>query len=266
MNRHIFVGWHLTCMNPGRTRRSFQDRTSTGTGAGRFEAAKRYALQKEVVVKSSNVILRVAAVAAIAGGVVWPVHADTLTLRSGDFYQGIIQEVDDGEVRMEVNREVVVFDILDVASMNFDTPHLLASGADPAMEHFLSDLESQEVVETFAQMDQAARELEMLVTQVRMYWEAREPIESREAQAWEAARDRFRRPLGRYQELLNDLYFHVLARVDEYNQIAAEADDIYVGVRGIFNVGSPLLPDGMGQLSLRRYVPAGWYDTIYYEG
>lgn len=194
------------------------------------------------------------------------VHADTLILRNGDFYQGIIQEVEGGEVHMEVNRDVLVFDILDVQTMNFDTPHLLATGADPAMEHFLSDLDSQEVVETFAQMDEAAEELQTLITQVRMYWEAREPIEPREEQAWEAARDRFRRPLSRYQELLNDLYFHVLARVDEYNDISAAADDIYVGVRGAFNVGAHLLPDGMDQLSLRSYVPASWYDTIYYDG
>jgi hypothetical protein len=193
-------------------------------------------------------------------------EADTLRLRNGDFFQGIIQKVENGEVEMEVNREVLTFDILNVDAMNFDTPHLIASGADPAMEHFLSDIESQEVVEAFAELDDTADELERLMTQVRMYWEAREPIDSREEQAWEAARDRFRRPLSRYQEILNDLYFHVLARVDEYNAISSEADDIYVGVRGAFNVGSPLLPDGMDQLSLRRYVPASWYDTIYYDG
>lgn len=194
------------------------------------------------------------------------VEADTLQLRNGDFYQGIIQEVSGGQVQMEVSREVLTFDILDVESMKFDTPHLLATGADPAMEHFLSDLESQEVVQTFAELDSTAEELQRLMTQVRMYWEARQPIDAREEQAWEAARDRFRRPMSRYQELLNDLYFHFLARVDEYNSIANDADDIYVGVRGVFNIGAPLLPDGMDQLSLRRYVPTGWYDTIYYEG
>ena len=72
--------------------------------------------------------------------------------------------------------------------------------------------------------------------------------------------------MSRYQELLNDVYFHALARVDEYNVIAEEARDVYVGVKGVFKVGSPLLPDGMGQLPLRKYVLTNWYDTIYFEG
>ena len=37
-------------------------------------------------------------------------------------------------------------------------------------------------------------------------------------------------------------------------------------MKGIFNIGSPLLPDGMDKLSLRKYVPAAWFDTIYFEG
>jgi hypothetical protein len=191
--------------------------------------------------------------------------ADTIVMRNGDTYAGIIEEISGGEVRVEINRELMTFDIRDVESMNFDTPHLLPP-EDEALDHFLSDLESQEIVENFAQMEQTAEELRTLIARVRRSWEAREPIESREVQAWEAARDQFRRPLSLYQELLNDVYFHVLSRVDEYNEITREADDVYVGVSGIFNVGSSLLPDGMDELSLRKYVPAAWFDTIYYEG
>ena len=66
--------------------------------------------------------------------------------------------------------------------------------------------------------------------------------------------------------LLNDLYFHVLARVEEYNAFANEAGDLYVGVKGIFNVGSPLLTNEMKPLALRKYVPGSWYDTIFYDG
>jgi hypothetical protein len=193
------------------------------------------------------------------------IYADRITMRNGDIYEGIIEEVVAGEVRVEINREPMTFDIRDVESMNFDTPHLLEPG-DRAMGHFLADVDAQEIVEGFAELDETAAELERLMTQVRTYWEAKEPIESREVQAWEAARDTFRRPLSRYQEVLNDVYFHLLARVDEYNAITQEADEIYVGVRGIFRVGSPLLPDGMDQLSLRKYVPASWYDTIFYDG
>lgn len=199
------------------------------------------------------------------------IQADTIRMRDGVQHEGIIQEISSGQVRVEINpespdaRQVLTFDIRDIESMQFDTPHLLATG-DQAVDHFLSSVEAQEVVERFAELDRTKEELERLMEQVRGYWQAKQPIERSEVQAWEAARDTFRRPLSRYQEVLNDLYFHVLARVDEYNQISRDAKDIYVGVEGIFNVGSPLLPTGMEELSLRKYVPASWYDTIFYQG
>ena len=198
--------------------------------------------------------------------VVPPVSADTIVMKDGRFYEGIILQIENGEVRVETLGEMVTFDILEVESMSFDTPHLVSTGTDAVMDHFLTSIDAQEMVENFAELEETARELRTLIVQVRRYWEAKEPIESRERQAWEAARDQFRRPLSRYQELLNDVYFHTLSRVDEYNAIAHEAGDVYVGVKGIFNVGAPLLPDGMGELSLRKYVPEAWFDTIYFEG
>ena len=192
--------------------------------------------------------------------------ADTIIMNDGTSYQGVIKEIENGEVHAQVGERLMTFMILEVESINFDTPHLVSTGTDQAMDHFLTDLDAQEVVENFAEMEETARELETLIEQVQRYWEAKEPIEPREVQAWEAARDQFRRPLSRYQELLNDVYFHTLARVDEYNAIAQEAGDIYVGVKGVFKVGSPLLPEGMGKLPLRKYVPTNWYDTIYFEG
>ena len=74
------------------------------------------------------------------------------------------------------------------------------------------------------------------------------------------------KPLTLYQELLNDLYFHVLAKVDEYNTLAGDARKVYVGVKGPFNVGSPLVPADLAKLPLRKYVPATWWDTIYFDG
>jgi hypothetical protein len=193
-------------------------------------------------------------------------YADTIIMKDGTFHEGIIREIENGEVRVEIGGQLMTFDILAIESMNFDTPHLVSTGTDATMDHFLTSVDAQELVENFAELEETAAELRTMITQVRRYWEAKEPIESRERQAWEAARDQFRRPLSRYQELLNDVYFHTLSRVDEYNAIAHEAGDIYVGVKGLFNIGSPLLPEGMGELSLRKYVPASWFDTIYYEG
>ncbi|MBI4445827.1 MAG: hypothetical protein HY645_07940 [Acidobacteria bacterium] len=83
---------------------------------------------------------------------------------------------------------------------------------------------------------------------------------------WEAEKERFAGNLSWYQEVLNELYFHVLARVDEYNTLVQEAHHMYVGVKGIFNVGSPLVPSSMKRLPLKKYVPAQWYDTIFYDG
>jgi hypothetical protein len=83
---------------------------------------------------------------------------------------------------------------------------------------------------------------------------------------WETAKERFRRPLSRYQEVLNDLYFHVLGKVDEYNFLMKEAEGIHVGVKGWFQAGSSLAPSEMEKLPLKKYVPAPWYDKIYYEG
>ncbi len=193
-------------------------------------------------------------------------QADTVKMKNGDFFEGVIKMIEDGEVLIEINKQMMTFDILKVDSINFDTPHLVSTGTDVAMDHFLSDMEAQEVVESFAELEETASELRTLMTQIEGYWEAKQPIESDETAAWNAARDRFRRPLSRYQELLNDLYFHVLARVDEYNAFAHDAADLYVGVKGIFKVGSPLLTDEMKPLALRKYVPGSWYDTIFYDG
>jgi hypothetical protein len=65
--------------------------------------------------------------------------------------------------------------------------------------------------------------------------------------------------------VLNDLYFHVLAKVDTYNEMAKDANKVYVGVKGL-RVGSPLITKEMAKLPLRKYVPAQWWDTIFYEG
>jgi hypothetical protein len=65
---------------------------------------------------------------------------------------------------------------------------------------------------------------------------------------------------------LNDLYFHALGKVDEYNLLMKEANSTRVGVKGWFQTGSALIPGGMEKLPLKKYVPAQWYDTVYYEG
>lgn len=204
--------------------------------------------------------------AAIAA-IVWtiPGYADVIVFKDGRRLEGVIKKVEKGQVIVEVDNQTQTLDIPDIASMDFDTPHLTAS-RDIPVEHFLKNVEAQEVVKNIQELEKSADEIRRMLAQINAYWKARQPVPSRDVAQWESAKETFRRPLGRYQELLNDLYFHVLARVDEYNGLMQEATKVYVGVKGVFNVGSPLVPSEYRNLPLKKYVPGAWYDTIYYQG
>jgi hypothetical protein len=191
--------------------------------------------------------------------------ADTLKFRNGEEMEGVIQKVEAGRVFVQSGNEDRVFDILDIESMDFNTPHILADASTVPLNHFLKDIEAQEIVRNVEQLEKAAGEIRTKLGQIRMYWGAKQPITASEIPGWEAAKQDFARPLARYQELLNDTYFHVLAQVDQYNLMAKEAGKIYVGVKGI-KIGSALVTKEMERLPLRKYVPATWYDTIFYEG
>jgi hypothetical protein len=150
--------------------------------------------------------------------------------------------------------------------MDFTTPHLVGAPEGIPIDHFLKDVEAQEIVSNIQQLEKASDEIEKLLKQIRTYWKAREPVPADQLGSWAAAKETFRRPLDRYQEVLNDLYFHVLAKVDQYNVLMKAASDIYVGVKGPFNVGSALVSKDMRELPLKKYVPGAWYDTIFYDG
>jgi hypothetical protein len=192
--------------------------------------------------------------------------ADTVTFKDGTQMEGIIKKVAEGRVALEIAGEEKVFDILDVTVMDFTTPHLLPTISNVSMEHFLADIEAREMVAGMEEIDKAADEIRLRLTQIKGYWEAKEPISPEQLSGWDAAKDTFTRPVNRYQELLNDLYFHVLAKVDQYNDLMREAGKVYVGVKGPFNIGSALVPKELEKLPLRKYVPGAWYDTIYYSG
>jgi hypothetical protein len=127
-------------------------------------------------------------------------------------------------------------------------------------------MEAQEMAGHFTAVEKAAADTRLLIDQTKKQWTDRKTVATGDVPQWEAAKERFRAPLSRYQENLNDLYFHVLGKVDEYNRLTKEANQIYVGVKGIFNVGSPLIPKELEKLPLKKYVPGNWYDTIFYEG
>jgi hypothetical protein len=190
--------------------------------------------------------------------------ADNLKFKDGTDLEGIIKKVETGRVFVMVGNEEKVFNILNIERMDFNTPHLLATGNVP-VEHFLKDIEAQEVVRNFEELERTEADVRSMLVEIRAYWNRVQPIPSNELPAWEMEKEEFRKPLSKYQELLNDLYFHFLARVDGYNAIAGEASDVYVGVRGL-RTGSPLVPKDMKKLPLTKYVPGAWYDTIYFDG
>jgi hypothetical protein len=193
-------------------------------------------------------------------------RADKLDLKDGTQVEGIIKKVEKGQVFVQVGTQTRTFDILSVSSMDFDTPHLLQGTPRLPAPHFLARMEAQEMVGHFTAVEKAAADTRLLIDQTKKQWGDRKTISASDVPQWEAAKERFRAPLSRYQEDLNDLYFHVPGKVDEYHNLTKEANQIYVGVKGIFNVGSPLIPKELEKLPLKKYVPGNWYDTIFYEG
>jgi hypothetical protein len=191
--------------------------------------------------------------------------ADTLKFKDGTEREGVIKKVETGRVFVMVGTEMQEYDILTIDSMDFNTPHILPSTENLPMEHFLKNVEAQEVVRNFQELEKTEAEVRSMLVDIRAYWNRVQPIPTSELKGWETEKEEFRKPLSKYQELLNDLYFHFLARVDGYNAIAKEGSEVYVGVKGI-RTGSSLVPKDMKQLPLTKYVPGAWYDTIYFDG
>jgi hypothetical protein len=191
--------------------------------------------------------------------------ADTVKFKDGSETEGVIKKVEAGKVSMLIGTENKVFNILDIESMDFNTPHLLADATKLPVDHFLKDVEAQEVVRNFAELERAEADVKSMLASIQNFWSVAQPIVASEVPEWEKEKEEFRKPLSRYQEVLNDIYFHILAKVDTYNEMAKDASKVYVGVKGL-RVGSPLITKEMSKLPLTKYVPAQWWDTIFYEG
>ncbi len=201
--------------------------------------------------------------AAVCSSLTW---ADKLTFRDGTEIEGVVQKVEKGEVTARIGDETKTFNILDITGMEFDTPRGTDTTAQLPGEHFLSSMEAKSVVGHIEAVERAAAEIRQLVDETKQEWGNRATIDSADLPRWAAGKERFTPPLADYQEALNDLYLHVLAKVGQYNELMKEANQIYVGVRGVFSAGSPLVPKERQKLPLKKYVPSNWYDTIFYEG
>ena len=192
--------------------------------------------------------------------------ADQVELKDGMKLEGIVQKIEKGQVTILVGSDTKVIDILQVANIEFDTARMTAGTKRLPLEHFLSSMEAQEMVGHFQSVENAAADVRRLLDQTKQEWADQKSVAADQTARWDAAKERISAPMAGYQEALNELYFHVLGKVDEYNTLTKEADSIYVGVKGWFQVGSSLIPPHVKKLPLKKYVPANWYDTIFYEG
>ena len=191
---------------------------------------------------------------------------DKLELKDGTQVQGDIKKVEKGQITIAVGSETKTIDVISVKKLEFEIPSLTSGTSDLPLEHFQAGMEAKEMIGHFQAVEEAADTVRKQLSATEKEWASRKSIEPNEVGQWDAAKERFRPALSRYQESLNDLYFHVLGKVDQYNKMAKEADNLYVGVKGALNVGSSLIPKDMAKLPLKKYVPGNWYDTIFYEG
>ncbi|OFW17546.1 MAG: hypothetical protein A3H27_01040 [Acidobacteria bacterium RIFCSPLOWO2_02_FULL_59_13] len=198
----------------------------------------------------------------------WPLTAaaDTLEFKDGTRVEGVVEKVENGQITMRVGDEQKLFDILDISGMEFDTIHVPPATSRLPWEHFLANMDAQEMVGHFMDVERAADDVRKLTDRTQEEWADRRTIDSSQVPQWETAKHRYSVSLSKYQEALNDLYFHVLGKVDEYNHLMKQADAIYIGVKGPLQIGSSLISRDMKKLPLKKYVPGNWYDTIFYDG
>ena len=162
--------------------------------------------------------------------------------------------------------ETQVIAVLGVDKIDFDTPHLTEGTAKLPLEHFLKDFDAQEMVHLGQDMKKIREELRTQLEGIQKTWLVQQPIDKEQTRRREATKETFRAPMKQYQDTVEEMSLHVVAQVDAYNRFAAEADKVYVGVKGLLNVGSPLLSGELQQLAPKRFLPAKWYDGIFYEG
>jgi hypothetical protein len=166
-------------------------------------------------------------------------------MKDGRTIEGTVTKIENCKVYVEIKNEAKVLDMMDVETMQF------------------AKTESQEIARTVQQVDQASLEIRQLLAKIDAVWTPRQPIDAKDEPAWAAAKEEFSNPLMGYQEVLNELYFQVLARMDEYNKLVKQAEDIYVGIKGV-RIGS--LCQSGGGTAVAEKVPSLWYETIFQEG
>jgi predicted RNA-binding protein with RPS1 domain len=175
-----------------------------------------------------------------------PLHADTLKMKDGSTLEGKVTKIENCKVYVEIKNETKTLDMMEIESMQF------------------VKTETEAIAQTMQQVDKASLEIRQLLANIDLAWTSRQPIDAKDEAQWAAVKEEFSNPLMAYQEVLNELYFQVLARLDEYNSLIKQAEGIYVGIKGV-RVGSALVASDT-ELPMRKYVPSLWYETIFQDG
>jgi hypothetical protein len=186
------------------------------------------------------------------------VLGDSIKLKDGQSVTGIVRSMEGGKVTVDVGGQSRVLDILQVQEIDFDTPHATNAPA-------ISDIPVREFTRVAEKLIQAQKETGRTFDQIKARWSTRKTVEPNQAQQWAADRERFDTPLSDYRKAIQQMYLDVAAHVDNYNKIAGDATKLYVGVKGLLNVGSPLIRDNQRERPLKDFIPGHWYDQIYYD-
>jgi len=186
------------------------------------------------------------------------VSGDTIKLKDGQSVSGIVRSIESGKVTVETAGQRRAIDILQVDQIDFDTPHAeeTPSIADVPVREFTRDAE---------RLIRAQTATRKSLDQIKARWSVRKSVEPGQTGQWAAEKERFSGPLADYREAIHQMYLDVAAHVDNYDKIAGEAHDLYVGVNGLLRVGSPLINEDQGERPLKEFMPGHWYDQIYYE-
>jgi hypothetical protein len=155
--------------------------------------------------------------------------ADILRFKDGKKAEAVVTRVEDGKVFARIGSEAKAFDLSNIRSVDLNTLPRLATVADLPIDQFLQTLDAEELDRNAKQLEKAEAEIHAMLDRIRAA-RARKPVVSeRDLSAWEAAKEELRKPLIRYQELLNEIYSSVLAEVNSNCEITREVNKVFVG-------------------------------------
>ncbi len=183
------------------------------------------------------------------------VWGDSIKLKDGQTVTGVVRSIDGGKVTIETGGRPRVVDILQVDQIEFDTPHVEEAQVIPVREF-------TKVAQELVRAETATRRS---FDTIKARWSTRKSVLPDQAQQWAADRERFDAPMTEYRKAIHQMYLDLSAHVDNYNKMAADATKLYVGVKGLLNVGSPLIRDNQRERPLKDFIPGHWYDQIYYD-